>query len=146
MKVKTLFLSGLLLSPLGYAQSEISVHHAYARATPPNAPTSAVFAEITNQGNQDRYIVAASTPAAGHVELHDVLKDGDVMKMRQVDMLTIPANGRLTLQPGSFHIMLFDLRAPLQEGESIDVQLSLKNGERLSLSAPVKKVMNGMKH
>ncbi|MGV1721473.1 copper chaperone PCu(A)C [Vibrio furnissii] len=146
MKLKAVVLASLFLSPLSYAQSDVMVHHPYARATPPNAPTSAVFAELTNTGDHARYIVAASTPAAGKVELHDVLKDGDVMKMRQVEAFTLPAHGSLTLQPGSFHIMLFDLKQPFHEGEAIEVQLTFKNGEQQSFTAPVKKVMNGMQH
>lgn len=144
MKLKALLLTGLLLSPLGYAQTDIVAQHPYARATPPNAPTSAVFAELVNNGDSDRTIVAASTPAAGKVELHDVIKDGDVMKMRQVEAFTVPAQGKLVLKPGSFHIMLFDLKQPFNEGDSIDVQLTFKNGEQVAFTAPIKKVMKGM--
>ncbi|EKO3930822.1 copper chaperone PCu(A)C [Vibrio fluvialis] len=146
MKLKALWLAGLMLSPFSYAQTDIMAHHPYARATPPNAPTSAVFAELVNNSDHDRFIVAASTPAAGKVELHDVIKEGDVMKMRQVEAFTIPANGTLELKPGSFHIMLFDLKMPFQEGKQIDVQLTFKDGEQLSFTAPVKKVMKGMQH
>lgn len=64
-------------------------HHTYARATPPNAATSAVFGEFMNHSDKDRYIVSATTDAAGKVELHDVIKEGDVMKMRQVEQITI---------------------------------------------------------
>lgn len=145
MKLKALLLASLALSPLAYANSDIMAHDAYARATPPNAPTSAIFAQFMNQGDEDRYIVSVSTPAAGKVELHDVIHDGDVMQMRQIEKIKLPAHGMAELKPGSLHIMLFDLKQPLAEGEKIDVEVTFANGEKLSFQAPVKKVMSGMK-
>lgn len=146
MKLKALILATLALSPLAQAKMDIMAHHAYARATPPNAATSAVFAEIMNRGENARYIVSASTDAAGKVELHDVLKEGDVMKMRQVERIEIPAKGSVELKPGSLHIMLFDLKKTLVEGEEIDVQITFANGQKQTFTAPIKKVMSGMKH
>ncbi|MGX1926464.1 copper chaperone PCu(A)C [Vibrio sp. NH-7] len=146
MKLKSLLLATLALSPLAQADMDIMTHHAYARATPPNAATSAVFAEIMNHSENDRVIVSASTEAAGKVELHDVIKEGDVMKMRQIESITVPANGKVELKPGSLHIMLFDLTQPLVEGEAIDVQITFANGQKQTFNAPIKKVMSGMKH
>ncbi|NOH78428.1 copper chaperone PCu(A)C [Vibrio sp. RE86] len=146
MKLKALLLATLALSPVAQAKMDVMTHHAYARATPPNAATSAVFTEIMNRSEQVRYIVAASTDAADKVELHDVLKEGDVMKMRQIDRIEIPANGSVELKPGSLHIMLFNLKKPLVEGEEIDVQITFANGDKQTFTAPIKKVMSGMKH
>ncbi|WP_159737796.1 copper chaperone PCu(A)C [Vibrio atypicus] len=146
MKLKALLLATLVLSPIAHAKMDIMAHHAYARATPPNAATSAVFAEIMNRSDSDRFIVSATTDAAEKVELHDVIKEGDVMKMRQVDRIKVPANGSVELKPGSLHIMLFDLKKPLVEGEKIDVQVTFANGQKQTFAAPIKKVMSGMKH
>lgn len=146
MKLKALLLTTLMLSPLAHAKTDIMTHHPYARATPPNAPTSAVFLEVMNRGDNDRYIVSATTSAAAKVELHDVIKDGDVMKMRQVERIQVPAKGKAVLKPGSLHIMLFELQQPFVEGEQIDVQITFADGEQQTFSAPIKKVMSGMKH
>ncbi|WP_038177469.1 MULTISPECIES: copper chaperone PCu(A)C [Vibrio] len=147
MRLKALLLAVFALSPLAHAdQTDIMAHNAYARATPPNAPTSAVFVEILNQGDKDRYIVSASTPAAGKVELHDVITEGDVMKMRQIERIEVPSKGKAILKPGSLHIMLFDLKQAFVEGEQIDVEITFANGEQQTFSAPIKKVMSGMKH
>jgi hypothetical protein len=67
------------------------------------------------------------------------------MKMRQVQEITIPANGEAVLKPGSLHIMLFDLKDSLKEGEQIEMTLTFANGETQTFDAPVKKVMSGMK-
>ncbi|KJY84498.1 hypothetical protein TW81_02925 [Vibrio galatheae] len=146
MKLKALILACLTLSPLAYAETDIMTNHAYARATPPNAPTSAVFAEFMNKGDTERHIVSATTDAAGKVELHDVITEGDVMKMRQIEKITIPAKGKTVLKPGSLHIMLFDLTKPFVEGDSINVQVTFANGETQTITAPIKKVMKGMTH
>ncbi|MBW3695422.1 copper chaperone PCu(A)C [Vibrio sp. T187] len=145
MKLKALALAGLLLTPLAYAKSDIMAHDLYARAMPPSSVTSAVFTTLMNHSDKDRTLVSATTPAAGKVELHDVIKDGDVMKMRQVQEIKIPANSNVVLKPGSLHIMLFNLDKRLEEGQSIDLTLTYANGETQTLQAPVKKVMSGMK-
>lgn len=146
MRFKALLLATAFFSSMASANTEIMTHHEYARATPPNAPTSAVFTQIMNKGEQDRFIVSASTSAAGKVELHDVIKEGDVMKMRQITRIKVPATGKVELKPGSLHIMLFDLKKPLVEGETIDVEITFANGDKHQFTAPIKKVMSGMKH
>ncbi|ASI91595.1 MULTISPECIES: copper chaperone PCu(A)C [Vibrio] len=145
MKLNKLILPLLALAPLSMAHAAIDVNDAYARATPPNATTSAVFATIENTGDKDRVIVEAASQASSVVELHDVIMDGDVMKMRQVKSITVPANGQTILKPGSLHIMLLDVEKPMKEGETINVELTFANGEVQVLTVPVKKVMSGMK-
>ncbi len=147
MKLKALMLSSLITTSFAAtAAMDVMTHHPYARATPPNAPTSAVFVELMNHSEVERTLVAAQTPAAGKVELHDVIKEGDLMKMRQVKSIVIPANDTVTLKPGSLHIMLFDLVEPLKEGNEIEVELEFANGDKQTFTAPIKKVMGGMKH
>ncbi|WP_338167115.1 copper chaperone PCu(A)C [Vibrio sp. 10N] len=146
MKLNKLLLSAIALAPLSMAQAAIDVNDVYARATPPNATTSAVFGTIENTGNEVRTIVSASSQASSVVELHDVIKEGDVMKMRQVNTIDIPANGKTILKPGSLHVMLLDVKAPMKEGDTINVELTFANGEVKVLTVPVKKVMSGMKH
>lgn len=145
MTRKLWLLTASLLSPLAGAQS-LQVQHAYVRATPPNAATSAVFATLVNHDNQDHYIVDATTPAAEKAELHDVIHQGEVMKMRQIEALKVPANSTLQLKPGSFHIMLFRMPKPLVEGDDIEVNLTLRSGEQLRFIAPIKNVMSEMRH
>lgn len=146
MKLNTILLTALALAPLSAANAAIDVNDVYARATPPNATTSAVFGTIENTGNELRTIVSATSQASSVVELHDVIKDGDVMKMRQIQSIEIPANGKAILKPGSLHIMLLDVNQPMKEGETINVELNFANGEVKVLTVPVKKVMSGMKH
>ncbi|NDG48773.1 MAG: copper chaperone PCu(A)C [Rhodospirillales bacterium] len=68
------------------------------------------FLTIRNAGGADR-LLSASTPAAGRTELHTMLRDGDIMRMRQVEAIAVPANGAVSLAPGGLHIMLIARRA-----------------------------------
>ncbi|WP_027695702.1 copper chaperone PCu(A)C [Vibrio litoralis] len=146
MKKATLILSSLLISGSALAHDGLKYDEPYARATPPNAVNSAVFMTIENHMNKDRELVSASTDVAEKTELHTVEKEGDLMKMRQVDRIVLPAEGEVVLKPGSYHIMLLGVKQPLVEGETISVNLSYANGETETLDVPVKKVMSGMKH
>lgn len=144
--LKTLAVSALLLSPLAQAKLDIMVQDPYAREMAPGATTSAVFVTFTNRGQEEVHIVAAETLAAGKVELHDVITEGDMMKMRQIDQITLGANSTTELKPGGLHIMLFDLNQPLKAGDEIEVTVLCNNGTQQSFKAPVKKVMAMMKH
>ncbi|MBD1557069.1 copper chaperone PCu(A)C [Vibrio sp. S9_S30] len=148
MKRKALLLAALTLAPLvSAAESDsLMIHEPYVRATPPNAPTSAAFMHIMNRSDKDRVIVSATTSAAGRVELHINIKDNDVMKMRQVETIAIPANSNVSLKPGGLHIMLFDLKQALKEGESVEINLTFANGDTKTVKAPIQKVLSGMEN
>mgnify|MGYP001423313659 CR=1 FL=1 len=144
MKRLFLLMTLALSNTFAFASSDLMIHEPYARATPPNAPASAVFVSLMNHSKTDRTLVSASTAASGKVELHDHIKEGDVMKMRQVESIHIPANTTVELKPGSLHIMMFDLKKEFKEGGEIEVELTFANGEKQTFKAPIKKVMSGM--
>ncbi|MUJ24011.1 copper chaperone PCu(A)C [Aliivibrio fischeri] len=146
MKKTLLALSALFISSASFAQSDLIIENPYARATPPNAVNSAIFMTIKNNGDKDRTLVSATTSAANKVELHTVVKSDGMMKMREVDSMTIAKDSETVLKPGGLHIMLFELTGPLKEEEFIDVSLNFANGDKEIFKAPVKKVMAGMKH
>lgn len=143
--MKKLILAGLLgVSTL--LASNIKVENPYVRATPPNLPNSAAFMTVSNNSDKAVAIVKASSSVSKVVELHTHdMKDG-VMKMYQVAKIDVPANGKVNLKPGGFHVMLIGLNNPLKEGENVSFTLEFSNGETQTITAPVKKVMSGMKH
>lgn len=147
MKMKALLIASLAMAPLAsFAQTtNVKEIQPYARATPPQATNSAVFTEIVNTGDKDRFIVKASSPVAEKVELHNVFKHGDTLQMRQIEKIKVPAKGKIVLKPGSYHLMLLDLKQPLVPGENVAVKLTFANGETQTFQAPVKKVQSGMK-
>lgn len=146
MKRLSLFLaSALALLSASITQAAgVDIQHPYARATPPNAPTSAIFMTVANQTDTEKRIISASTPAAGKVELHTHVKEGDVMKMRQIDFISLPARSKTDLKPGGLHIMLFDLQQEFNPGEQIQVTINFADGQSQTFTAKIKKVMAGM--
>jgi periplasmic copper chaperone A len=96
---------------------------------------TAAFGTITNSSNHDINIVAASSPAATEVQLHEVVDD----KMRQVDGgFVIPAGGSLTLQPGGFHLMFMGIPSPIKAGDDVSVTITLSDKSQKTFTAVAK--------
>lgn len=136
-----------LMAPLAVAGTSIDVLHPHARAVAPGQENSAMFMTLKNKSARPVSLIRAQSAAADVVELHTHMMTDGVMQMRQVPDIVVPANGRVSLQPGSFHIMLIGLKKPLKEGEKVSVKLHFDNGEMAIVEMPVKAVqMMKMKH
>lgn len=81
-------------------------------------------------------LVAAQSPEAERIELHTMAMDGDVMRMRQVEGMDVPANGALTLQSGGDHLMIFGLAPDAAEDDLLDLVLELEDGRRVNAQLP----------
>ena len=136
----SLLLAAVLASPAAHAQSPaVKVEGAWARATVPGQRGSGAFMSLT--ASQPLKLVGVSSPVAGVAELHEMKMDGDVMRMRAMDELTLPAGQKVELKPGGHHLMLMDLKQPLQKDTQIPVTLSLRNAQgqlsQVQVSVPV---------
>ncbi|HEY4069526.1 MAG TPA: copper chaperone PCu(A)C [Burkholderiaceae bacterium] len=114
----------------------ISITHAYARATVPGQPGGGAFLTIANAGADDK-LVAVSTAAAKNAELHTMAMDGNVMRMRQVDAIALPAGKTVELKPGNYHVMLTGLKAPLKAGERFALSLKFEKAGEVQVEVPV---------
>lgn len=132
--MRILMLLALSLALPAWAQ--VSVEAPWSRATPPGAKIGVGFLRLKSAGAADR-VVGAASPAAGRVEMHVTTREGDVMKMRQVDSFEIPAGGIFELKPGGAHLMLMDLRRPLRQGETVPLTLKLEKGGELNVALKV---------
>jgi periplasmic copper chaperone A len=93
-----------------------------------NAPGQSVGAAyMTLNSPQDSTLVYVETPAAGSVEIHSMSIENNVMKMRMLEELPLKAGKPEKLAPGGFHLMLFDLKAPLKAGETATFKLCFKD-------------------
>lgn len=115
----------------------VSVADAYVRLAPPNAMATGAFMVIRNAGERDVRIVRASNPVSRITELHTHLHENGVMKMRPVPAIDIKAGGEAVLKPGGLHVMLIDLKTPLQEGGRLPITFEFADGSSLSVEAPV---------
>ena len=114
----------------------IKIENAYTRATVPGQQVAGGFMKIENKGAMDQ-LLSASSPAAGEVQLHEMAMDGNVMKMRQVKDIVVPAGGAVELKPGGLHLMFMNIKAPLAAGESVPVKLKFAKAGEVEVKMPV---------
>lgn len=129
----------LLRGGAAFAQSSLTVADPWMRQAMAAAQQTAIFMTIENKTGEKRQLVSASTAVAEKVELHTMSMDGGMMKMTQVKAIDVPANGKAELKPGSFHIMLFGLKARPEDGATVDVTLTFDNGQTMPIKAVVRK-------
>lgn len=122
----------------GALAGEIVVVDPYVRMVPQGVPTTGAFMTLKNTSNTDRRLLRVDSPAAKTVELHNHLNDNGVMKMRQVREIQIKAGSQVELRPGSYHVMMIDLKRPLQEGEKVPLALSFDDGSSEKVEAVVR--------
>jgi copper(I)-binding protein len=133
------------------AAGTVEIHSPWSRASAGMARAGGAFMTLVNTGDADRALVSAASDVADTVELHTHIKEGDVMKMRPVDHVAVPAGETVMLQPGGYHVMLIGLHAPLKEGESFDITLTFDNGDTATVTTDIKAAGampagGGMKH
>lgn len=124
---------------IGAAQAPMSLSGAWVREPVPGRPTTAAYAVVENPGATDLVIVSAASDVSSKVELHEMVRSGDMMKMAPVKSITVPAKGKVELKPGGLHIMLFELKKPLKEGDTVELTLTTDKGATVKTSAAVKK-------
>jgi copper(I)-binding protein len=143
MKKSLLNLIGMLCALLSSAPvlaSPFMVHDVYARATVPGQSDGAAYLTIMNHGDQDDRLLAVSTPAAEAVELHSTHDMNGVSHMQQEKFIDIPVHGSIAFQPGSYHLMLVGLKAPLKVGDTLKLTLKFQYAGVVELKVPVKPV------
>lgn len=120
--------------------ADISIEQPFARATPPGQPNSAAFMQLSNKGEATA-LVAAHSSVANVVELHTHIHDEGVMRMRKIEQIELPAGATTLLEPGGLHVMLIDLKQPLQDGSRIDLTLEYADGSEQQIEVPVQMAM-----
>ena len=114
----------------------IKVENAYTRATVPGQQVAGGFMKIENKGAADQ-LISASSPVSGDVQLHEMTMDGNVMKMRQVKEVVVPAGATVELKPGGLHLMFMNIKAPLTAGDTVPVKLKFAKAGEVEVKMPV---------
>jgi copper(I)-binding protein len=121
------------------AASIIAITEPWSRETAEGQNAGGAFMTIANTGSAADRLTGGSSPVAGRVEIHTMTRENDVMRMRQLeDGLELPAGGEVTLKPGSFHVMLMDLKQPLKVGEKVPLTLNFKGAGTLETELEVR--------
>lgn len=136
------FLVGVLLVGVSFAQTTTNTGLAFdspwVRASAPGQKNGAGYVQIQNKGSQTDRLISATTASVGRVELHTIINENGVAKMRQVQGIEVPAGGVVTLNPGGFHIMFMGLNAPFAVGESVPVTLRFEKAGEIKVNFEIK--------
>jgi len=119
---RLLLSAALLLGSVSVAHAEVTVSDAWIRGTVPGQRATGAFMQLRSSG--DASLVAVATPAAKAAEIHTMVQDNGVMKMRAIASLPLPAGKTVEMGPGGYHVMLLDLARPMKEGEIVAVTLT----------------------
>jgi periplasmic copper chaperone A len=116
------------------------VEGAWVRSSVPGQQGTGAFMKLT--AREPMQIVGVTSSAAGVAEVHEMKMEGDVMRMRAVPRLDLPAGKTVELKPGGYHLMLLDLKQPLASGGTVPLTLMLRDAKgaesKLELQLPVR--------
>jgi copper(I)-binding protein len=141
--LKALLVLAFGLGSAGMTQAQnakvgsMQIENAYTRSTVPGQMAAGGFMKIENKGNSADQLLSASSPVAGEVQLHEMAMDGNVMKMRQVKDIAVPAGGSVELKPGGLHLMFMNIKAPLAAGETVPLKLKFAKAGEVEVKLPV---------
>ncbi|MCE5993163.1 MULTISPECIES: copper chaperone PCu(A)C [unclassified Pseudomonas] len=131
-----LVLMGLALPAL----AQTTVSDAWVRATVPHQQSTGAFMILT--ASSDSKLVAVASPVAKTVQVHEMTMNGDVMGMREVKAVELPAGKAVTLDPNSLHVMLMGLNNQVKEGDKVPLTLTIEDAkgakETLDVQADVR--------
>jgi len=108
------------------AAAQVTVTDPWVRGTVPQQMATGAFMQLKSA--KDAKLVEANSPIAGVVEIHEMKLENNVMRMRAVPALDLPAGRTVDLKPGGYHVMLMDLKQQMKEGEVVPVTLVIESG------------------
>ena len=138
MFMKNTMLAAVCLLGSSLACAEVTIADPWVRATVPAQKATGAFMQMTSTTNVK--LVAAQSPVANVVEIHEMKMDNNVMKMRQISGLDLAAGKTVELKPGSYHIMLLELKQQVREGDAVPVSLVFEDQNKQRQTVDVKAV------
>lgn len=125
----------MALTSSAWAQATVSVEEAWVRGTVAQQKATGAFMRLTS--TQPARLVEASSPVAGVTEIHEMAMDNDIMRMRQIPGLDLAAGQTVELKPGGYHVMLMDLKQPLQAGQNVPITLVFEDANQLRFTQQI---------
>jgi len=141
--MRNAFVAALLLATAsGASLAQVDVSNPWVRATVPQQKASGAFMSIT--AAKGGRLVEARSPVAGVVEIHEMKLENNVMRMRAVAGLDLPAGKTVELKPGGYHVMLMELRQQMKEGDSVPITLVVEGQDKKRATVEVKAVVRAL--
>lgn len=124
-KFLQLFCAACIFALTCNVHAEVTVQNAWVRATVPQQKVAGVFFDI--QTTENLQLVEVQSSVAANAELHEMKLENDVMRMRPVEKLELPAGKKVNLKPGGYHLMLMGLKNQIKVGDVIPLRLILQD-------------------
>ncbi len=123
---------------LAFAKTENNIPSTglYAFETSAGMKVGAAFGQLTG-GDIDDQLLSVTSPISPRIEIHEMKEVGGIMQMRKVDFMPIEKNKENMLSPMGYHLMLMDLKYPLQKGTDFPVTLVFKKAGQKTMTIPV---------
>lgn len=115
-----------------------SISDAFVKRMPPGQTTAAVYLLLNNPTNNDLVVNHIDTPIAEAVEVHRVIYENGMMKMRAINHLRVPRKSKLVFEPGGYHLMLMGVDEHLKKGRGFPITLEFEGGLKLTAKVVVK--------
>ena len=135
MNKSALLLAAALLASAA-AHAQVTIDKPWVRTTVPQQTTTAAYLTITSVAGGK--LVSASSPIAASVDVHEMKMDGDMMKMRSVDVVPLPAGKPVEFKPSGYHLMMTGLKAPVKFGDVVPLQLVIEDAKGKRQTVDVK--------
>jgi periplasmic copper chaperone A len=135
------FVAYVLAAP-AYAQEvragDLVITQAWSRATPGGAKIGGGYLTIENKGAAPDRLIGVAGDVAGKIEVHEMAMKEGVMTMRPLENgLTVEPGKTVELAPGGYHLMMFDLKNPLKQGDKVAVTLEFEKAGKVTVSLDV---------
>ena len=137
----TVIAAVLALSAGMLSAQTIAVKNAWVRTAVPGQPGTGAFMSITAKDGAK--LVGVSSPVAGVAEVHEMKMENDIMKMRAVPVLDLPAGQTVQLKPGGYHVMLMELKQVLPVGSSVPLTLVFRDSKGVESKVALKLPVSG---
>ncbi|MDM0046573.1 copper chaperone PCu(A)C [Variovorax dokdonensis] len=146
MKLQPRYIAAIVaFSGAAIVHAQVTVQSPWVRATVPQQKATGAFMELS--AAKDTRLVSASSPVTPVVEVHEMAMQDNVMKMRQVPGVDLPAGKSVVLKPGGYHVMLMDLKQQLKAGDTVPLTLVFEDSagkrETQTLNAEVRALNAG---
>ncbi|BCM24500.1 copper chaperone PCu(A)C [Methyloradius palustris] len=124
----------LMLATISHA--EVTITHAWIRSTAPGQSVAAGYLKFVS--DKDVTLISLSSPVANSVAVHEMIMNGDVMKMREVKQLNLKAGKAVELTPDSYHLMFNEIKHPIKDGEAVPVDFVFSGKDNIHSTVSIK--------
>jgi len=139
-RILSLLAAALLAASAAAHQYELGtlvIGHPWSRPTAPGVPMGVAYLSITNNGTEADALIGASSPDAAAVQFHQTTISEGMARMRPLSEVPIPPGATVKIDPGGIHLMLVDLKAPLEVGKFVPLVLEFRRAGRITVELAV---------